>query len=389
MSSGGSRTSCRSSPRTAIPLGRRTWRHTSCRSTRRRRPTRCSRRRKTAPSRCCFSRNQEGTEARKMTDRSLNEQLVKYLTDVHSIEEQALTQMRRAPELAGDPEIAEAFNQHLHETERQEERVRELLDAADAAPSKIKDVAGRAGGIGMLLFAKFQPDTPGKLVTHAFSYEHMEVAAYELLRRVAERAGSTDAAATAREIGEEERRMAGRLESLFDRAVEASLRDIGRDDLTEQLRKYLADAHAIEMQAIQMLERAPKITEPEGLAHLYEEHLEDTHGHEERVRSRLEAIGGSTSLLKDAGMRLGALNWGAFFQAQPDTPAKLAGFAYAFEHLEIGGYEQLKRVAERAEDHETAGTVDRILGEERLAAQKIAARWDEALEASLAQVVGA
>src|SRR4051794_15958869 len=177
-----------------------------------------------------------------MTDRGLDEQLVKYLTDVHSIEEQALTQMRRAPEIAGDPEIAEAFKQHLHETERQEQRVRELLDAADTAPSKIKDIAGRAGGMGMLLFAKFQPDTPGKLVTHAFSYEHMELAAYELLRRVAERAGSTDVASAARDIGEEERRMAGRLESLFDRAVDASLRDVGRDDVDEQIRKYLADA---------------------------------------------------------------------------------------------------------------------------------------------------
>jgi ferritin-like metal-binding protein YciE len=138
-----------------------------------------------------------------------------------------------------------------------------------------------------------------------------------------------------------------------------------------------------------MLERAPEITEPEGLAHLYEEHLEVTHGQEERIRRRLEAIGGSTSLLKDAGMRLGALNWGAFFQAQPDTPAKLAGFAYAFEHLEIGGYEQLKRVAERADDLETFGAVRRILAEERFAAERIAARWDEAIDASLAQTVTA
>jgi ferritin-like metal-binding protein YciE len=169
-------------------------------------------------------------------------------------------------------------------------------------------------------------------------------------------------------------------------AVDASLRELDPDDLSE-LRKYLADAHAIEMQAIQMLERAPKITEPESLAHLYEEHLEETRGHEGRVSDRLEAIGGSTSLLKDAGMRLGALNWGGFFQAQPDTPAKLAGFAYAFEHLEIGGYEQLKRVAERAEDDGTVRTVDAILAEERAAAQRIAARWDEAIHASLAQVV--
>src|SRR5215211_8375838 len=125
-----------------------------------------------------------------MPERDLHTQLTKYLTDVHSIEEQALVQMKRAPEIAGDPEIAEAFSQHLHETERQEERVRELLEAGDAQPSKVKDVAGRAGGMGMLLFAKFQPDTPGKLVAHAFSYEHLEVAAYELLRRVADRAGS-------------------------------------------------------------------------------------------------------------------------------------------------------------------------------------------------------
>jgi len=324
-----------------------------------------------------------------MADRDLGEQLVKYLTDVHSIEEQALTQMRRAPEIAGDPEIAEAFAQHLHETERQEQRVRGLLDSAGEKPSKVKDIAGRAGGMGMLLFAKFQPDTPGKLVAHAFSYEHMEVAAYELLRRVAERAGSTEGAALARDIGDEERRMAGRLESVFDRAVDASLRDVARDDLPEQTCKYLADAHAVEMQSIQMLERAPKITEPADLASLYEEHLEESRGHEKRIRGRLEAMGASTSLMKDAAMRLGALNWGALFQAQPDTAAKLAGFAYAFEHLEIGGYEQLKRVARRADDEKTIHVVDAILAEERTAADRIAARWDEALDASLAQVVEA
>ena len=44
-------------------------------------------------------------------------------------------------------------------------------------------------------------------------------------------------------------------------------------------------------------------------------------------------------------MRLGAVNWATFFKAHPDTPGKVAAFAYAFEHLEIGGYEQLLRVA--------------------------------------------
>ena len=87
-------------------------------------------------------------------------------------------------------------------------------------------------------------------------------------------------------------------------------------------------------------------------------------------------------------MRLGALNWGMFFQAQPDTPGKLAAFAYAFEHLEIAGYEQLMRVARRAEDEETVQMAVRILHEERAMAGRLAEQWDRAAEASL-RAVGA
>src|SRR2546426_1081309 len=118
---------------------------------------------------------------------TLEQQLVKYLTDVHSIEEQALTQLHAAPDIAGDEHLAAIFERHLFETEGQEEQVRARLEAHGAAPARFKDVAGRAGGAGMVLFAQSQPDTPGKLVAHAFSYEHMETAAYEMLSRVAER----------------------------------------------------------------------------------------------------------------------------------------------------------------------------------------------------------
>ena len=316
-----------------------------------------------------------------MTD--IQEQLTKYLTDAHSIEEQALAQLRSAPDLAGDPELAAAFRTHRRETEGHERRIRLALEARDAKPSTVKDAVMRLGGKGFLLFARLQPDTPGKLVAHAFSYEALEVASYELLRRVAERAGETVIADLARGIRAEERGMMERLEACFDAAVEASLREIDPDDLREQLRKYLADAHAIEEQAIALLERAPKIGGEKGLAELYEEHLIETREHAELVGARLEALGGDPSTLKDAALRLGALNWGAFFQGHPDTPGKLAAFAYAFEHLEIGGYEQLKRVAERAGDGETALAVQGILEQERSAAARIAGAFDEATAASL------
>jgi ferritin-like metal-binding protein YciE len=318
-----------------------------------------------------------------MPPSDIQEQLVKHLTDAHSIEEQALTQMRRAPDIAGEGRLAEAFREHLTETERHERLVRERLQALGEDTSALKDLAGKAGGVGMVLFARFNPDTPGKLVNHAYSYEHMELAAYELLERVAVRAGDEETAAMAREIAAEERAMAKRLEEHFDEAVAASLRDQDPDDMDEQLNSYLADAHAIEKQAISLLEGGPKIVGEGTVAELFEQHLDQTESQQKRVEERLDARGGSPSAVKDVGMRLGGFNVGGFFGAQPDTPAKLTGFAFAFEALEVAAYEQLRRVAERAGDEETAAMAASIAGEERAMGARLAEQWDAAVDAAL------
>jgi ferritin-like metal-binding protein YciE len=315
--------------------------------------------------------------------RDIHEQLTKYLADAHAIEEQALAQLRTAPELAGDPAIAASFREHLTETEGHERLTRELLEARDAKPSRVKDAVMWTGGKGFLLFARLQPDTPGKLLTHAISYEALELASYSLLGDVASRAGETEVGQAATRIAGGERAMIERLEDHYDAAVDASLRKVGSDDVREQLRKYLADAHALEQQAIALLERAPEIGGEAGLGALYEEHLAETREHSELVELRLNALGGDPSSLKDSALRLGALNWAAFFQGHPDTVGKLAAFTFAFEHLEAAAYEQLRRVAERAGDQETASVAATILGEERAAAVRVAASFPLAAAASL------
>jgi ferritin-like metal-binding protein YciE len=187
----------------------------------------------------------------------------------------------------------------------------------------------------------------------------------------------------ARSIREQEAAMSARLEACFDRAVEASLRDVGPDDLGEQLNKYLADAHAIEVQAVQLLSMGPSIADEFGLAGVLSLHLDETRAHQEAVRERLRLRGGRTSRFKDIALRGGGVNVGGFFGAQPDTPAKLAGFAFAFEHLEIASYELLKRVAQRAGDDETVALAERILPEERAAAEAVHEQFEPAVEASL------
>ena len=321
-----------------------------------------------------------------MSSDTLQQQLIKYLADAHSIEEQALQQLKKAPDIAGDPAIATAFSEHLAETERHETLTRERLEGLGASPSTFKDLVMKAGGQGFVWFAKSQPDSTGKLVNHAYSYEALELGSYEMLLRVAMRAGDHETARIAREIRDDEREMRDRLGASFDQSVATSLREQDPDDMEKQLVKYLADAHALENQAIGLLENGPKMVEVPELEQVMAQHLVETRDHQRMVEARLEAHGESPSKLKDAAMKAGALNWGGFFAAHPDTPGKLTVFAFAFEHLEIAGYEQLKRVAERADDTETVQVAESILAEERAAAAKLESLFDQTCEASLEAV---
>ncbi|HET8741912.1 MAG TPA: DUF892 family protein [Gaiella sp.] len=316
---------------------------------------------------------------------TMTEQLSAYLSDAHSIEEQALAQLREAPDIAGDQSLAAAFSAHLRETENHEREIRSLLEHRNAGPSRFKDMVMKLGGKGFVLFARANPDTPGKLLSHALSYEALEEASYALLAAVAREAGEPAVADTAERIQAQEKAMRERLEGCFDAGVDASLAALGDVDLGDQVGKYLADAHAIEEQALKLLERAASRDDGR-LAAAYATHLEETRGQAAALEARLDEVGRDPSTMKDALMKLGAVNWAAFFEAHPDTPGKLAAFAYAFEWLEIGGYEQLKRVAQRAGDMETKQLAERILVEERNAQAKLWSLLPEAARLSLAEV---
>src|SRR4051812_10114562 len=136
-----------------------------------------------------------------MSASSLEDQITKYLTDAHSIEEQALVQMERAPGMAGDAELARIFREHLAETREHEQAVRADLGRRGAGPSAVNDVAGRLGGWGLVLFARVNPASPGNLVVLGYSYDHRELAAYELLGGEAVRAGDEHVRELAAHIG--------------------------------------------------------------------------------------------------------------------------------------------------------------------------------------------
>lgn len=316
--------------------------------------------------------------------RTPQEQLVHFISDMYSVEQQALAQLVSAPKIAGDPTLAAEFRQHYVETEQQSELVRQRLEAHGGSPSAIKDAIMRLGGKAFLLFAQAMPETPGRLVDHAYSYEAMEWAGYQMLMRFAEHAGDTETVETAKVVGAQERTMMERLERSFDIAERVSHADLPKEQLHEHVRKHLAEVHAFGTQDVQLLRRSDDIAGNAHLTKIYSQQLDTTAEHARLVEQRLEMLGTDASTLKDSALTVGGLNWSFFFQAQSDTPAKLAAFVYAVLHLEIGGYELLKRTASRAGDAETVRLCEKILADKQAMALRLSGAFDSAVEATLA-----
>ena len=162
-----------------------------------------------------------------MPSSDLREQLVKYLTDVHSLEQNAIEMLRTGGDHAGDEQLRQAFQEHLAETEEHERLVRERLEAYGASSSTMKDLAQKGGAMMSGMMAKAAPDTTGKLAIQAYSFEHMEIASYRMLRVVAERCGDEATVQVASRILEQEPAAAQRLDGLLEQVASYDLQEIG------------------------------------------------------------------------------------------------------------------------------------------------------------------
>lgn len=153
----------------------------------------------------------------------LEGQLVDYLKDAHAMEmnvDRMLDTMIRTTE---DPEIRGELQHHKMETGRHRRRLEECLSAHGQSASTMKDIAAQGGAFMKGLVDMARSDKPGKNARDAFMTEHMEIASYELLERVATRAGDELVAQVARENRADEEAMARKIASHWDRYVEMSL----------------------------------------------------------------------------------------------------------------------------------------------------------------------
>jgi ferritin-like metal-binding protein YciE len=152
----------------------------------------------------------------------LEKELVEALADAHAMEKQSLTTLMAALKVAGDPQLESLYRGHIAETERHIELIEARLEAHEGSSSLLKDVGGRVSALALGAGVVAQKNTPATLVAVAYGYENFEVASYELLRRIAERAGDSQTVEMCDRILVNERQAVEKLGASFDLALQAA-----------------------------------------------------------------------------------------------------------------------------------------------------------------------
>ena len=158
------------------------------------------------------------------------------------------------------------------------------------------------------------------------------------------------------------------------------------DKLNEKLADYVEDAYAMEQNDLKMIDSIISTTDDPEVKRMLEDHRRETEEHERRLRERLQALGRGTTARKQARAVGAALLKGVGDKARGDKTGKNARDGYTAEHMEIAAYELLERLADRADDPETAEIARRNKADEQEMAGRIEASWDGTLDLTLEEI---
>ncbi|MFL5965170.1 MAG: ferritin-like domain-containing protein [Gaiellaceae bacterium] len=157
----------------------------------------------------------------------LKEQLIKHIDEAYAMEQNVLRMLDGMISTTDDPEILDALEHHKMQTQSHSDRMKARLEAHDATPSGVKQVGGILQAMAKMPLDMVRGEKAGRNARDGFATEHMEIASYELLRRIAEKAGDEETARVAGEIIGEEKEMANTISDNWDKFAELSLREEG------------------------------------------------------------------------------------------------------------------------------------------------------------------
>jgi ferritin-like metal-binding protein YciE len=158
---------------------------------------------------------------------TLHDQLVKHIDEAISMEEGVKRLLDGMIATTDDPQVLDLLEHHKVETEQHSQRLRRRLEAHGATPSLVREATGILGALAKLPLDLVRGEKAGRNARDGYATEHMEIAAYQLLERIATRAGDEETAEVARLNRAEEEAMARKLDEHWDLFAEQSLRQEG------------------------------------------------------------------------------------------------------------------------------------------------------------------
>ena len=174
-----------------------------------------------------FGRTVGEFELRRMQMTDLVSQLVKHIDEAYAMEQTVEKMLDGMLQTTDDPEIVDRLEHHKLETQQHESLMRGRLQAHGASPSMVRQAAGMLEAFMKMPLDLVRGEKAGRNARDGYAAEHLEIASYELLKRIAQRAGDEETARACDEILEQERAMAAFFEANWDRLAELSLLEEG------------------------------------------------------------------------------------------------------------------------------------------------------------------
>jgi ferritin-like metal-binding protein YciE len=138
-----------------------------------------------------------------------NSTLNDWLRDAHAMEEQALTMLKgQESRLENYPQLKIRVAQHIRETERHAQLIRDCLEKRDTDVSTLKDAGAKLTAMGQSLGGLFVGDEVMKGSLASYTFEQMEIASYKMLIEAARFVGDAHTQTACEQILAEEEAMA-------------------------------------------------------------------------------------------------------------------------------------------------------------------------------------
>jgi ferritin-like metal-binding protein YciE len=162
-----------------------------------------------------------------MASQELKDQLIKHIDEALAMEQNVLRMLDGMISTTEDEEIRSELRHHKLETEQHAERLEKRLAAHEASPSTVREAAGIMNALMKSVVDMVRSEKAGRNARDGYATEHLEIASYQLLERVAQAAGDEETAEVARQNRKDEEAMAKKIEANWDKFAELSLREAG------------------------------------------------------------------------------------------------------------------------------------------------------------------